>query len=201
MGIAPSKVFIGDAAHQETPRLPSSNLRFSLLNFNPLNQMPPWLLHPEALSESALSFAERYPIYHIQIENAMRDPLSPFYSRGPSLSHGQDTIIENTRAQRTSLHFPGVVTSNVMSPPSQFHLLRRPLVYDHRGNRRTVSREVTNDGLEHWVIESDGEFEEDTVTSQIVSQDEITEDADVSHSAETLEPAQEHPHKTENVSF
>ncbi|CAG8960799.1 hypothetical protein HYFRA_00002336 [Hymenoscyphus fraxineus] len=53
----------------------------SLLNFDPLSQLPPWLVHPERLSNDAIYYANSSPWYQIQLRNARRDPNSPIYSQ------------------------------------------------------------------------------------------------------------------------
>lgn len=80
-----------------------------LLNFDPLSQLPPWLEHPEKLSNEAIAYANRSPWYHIQLENARRDPASPLYSQRSSrvchhaeIHRGESSEVQAEKHKRPS---------------------------------------------------------------------------------------------------
>ncbi|KAG9239009.1 hypothetical protein BJ875DRAFT_479888 [Amylocarpus encephaloides] len=57
----------------------SRHMPQSLLDFEPGEQITPWMTRRERLSAAARSFADRSPFYHIQRSIARQDPDSPLY--------------------------------------------------------------------------------------------------------------------------
>ncbi|CAG8983285.1 hypothetical protein HYALB_00002722 [Hymenoscyphus albidus] len=98
--------------YQERTQAQEQAVKPSLLNFDPLSQLPPWLVHPERLSNDAIYYSNSSPWYQIQLQNARRNPNSPIYSQQSSPTFRSEGEEEEHHEESKFMAKEGVQSSN-----------------------------------------------------------------------------------------